>query len=85
MKVVGADRPLLHRAFDVVKKRIIRIIMSFAIVTIFFILLDKPFYGTTAAILAWVLISMFVAISSCMLTINDVKPVQSQKSSEKED
>jgi hypothetical protein len=54
-----------------VMSRIVRIIVSFIVVTLVFILTDTPILATSAGTLAWGLISMFVSISSCLLTSGD--------------
>ena len=51
--------------------RVVRVIISFMIVSIGFLVTDIPFLVTSSATLAWVLTSMFVSISSCLLTSGD--------------
>lgn len=54
-----------------VASRLVRVIISFAIVTIGFLVTDTPILATGAATLAWALTGMFLSISSCLLTSGD--------------
>ena len=51
--------------------RLIRIIISFTIVTVGFLVTDTPILATATATLAWVLTSMFVSVASCLLTTGE--------------
>ena len=62
----------LQRATKVVLSRLVRVVISFALVTIVFLVMDYPFWLTataaTTGTLAWILASMFLSISSCLLS-----------------
>ncbi len=62
----------MQKATKVILDRLLRIIVSFSIVTVLFLVMEYPFWLTataaTSGTLAWVLASMFLSISSCLLS-----------------
>ncbi len=59
------------RVSQFIISRLIRIIISFIIVTIGFLVTDTPILATATATLAWILTSSFVSVAACLLTIGE--------------
>lgn len=72
MEVEKEELSFGKRTLKAVLNRLVYIVISFSIVTIIFLVMDWDFWLTAAAAttgtLAWVLASMFVSISSCLLS-----------------
>ena len=60
-----------QRVSQFIISRFIRIVISFAIVTIGFLVTNTPILATATATLAWMLTSSFVSVAACLLTISE--------------
>lgn len=65
---VYKEKSFFQKARAVVISRLIRITISFIIITVGFFITDTPIFATAATVIVWFLSSMFLSISSCLLT-----------------
>lgn len=61
----------LQRISQFILRCLIRIVISFIVVTVGFVMTSTPILATATVTLAWLLTASFVSVASCLLTMGE--------------